>query len=195
MSEARDASTPDLGLPGVLNALGERVRSLRMQRGLTIHEVALQSGISASMVSTVERGQTSASVGTLHSLAETLGVSLNALFLSDGSEDPVTPRSEQVVERTAGGVVRTIVTSHGDNGIEVYDDTYPVGTSHAPRPARHLGWEYGLVIDGRLSVELDESRFELGAGDSIQFAAERVHLLSNIAEGTTRAIWVNLRRF
>ncbi len=195
MSEVRDTSIPDVGLPAVLDALGERVRSLRIKRGLTIHEVALQARISASMVSTVERGQTSPSVGTLHALAEALGVSLNALFLSDSSDDPVTPRGEQVIERTAGGLVRTISTSHGDNGIEVYDDSYPVGASHAPRPSRHLGWEYGLVIEGRLAVDLDESSFELVAGDSIQFPADRVHLIRNIADGPTRAIWVNLRRF
>ena len=186
--------TDEPSLDEVLEGIGSRVRSFRLKSGLTLQELALKSGLSASMLSTVERGQTSASVGTLHALAEAFGISLNSFFLRADQSDPVNRVEEQLIERTAGGVERRLALDNGEHSLELYFDDYPVGARHAIRPSHHAGYEYGLVIEGRLLVELDDESFELNAGDAIQYPARRGHLLSNAGDVPARTVWVNLRR-
>ena len=63
--------------------LSTRVRALRKQRGYTLEELAQRSGVSRSMISLIERGQTSATAAVLGKLAQALQVPLAALFADE----------------------------------------------------------------------------------------------------------------
>ena len=191
---ARRADDREPSLDEVLEGIGTRVRAFRVKNGMTLQELALKSGLSASMLSTVERGQTSPSVGTLHALAEAFGVSLNALFVREDMAQPVTRVEEQIIEITAGGVERRLALDNAEHSIELYVDDYPVGAQHALRPSHHAGYEYGVLIEGHLTVDLDDESFDLGPGDAIQYPARRGHLLRNIGDTAAKALWVNVRR-
>src|SRR4051794_37319317 len=77
---SRRASPPAGEASGTLELLGARIRLLRNARGLTLDTLARATGISVSMLSLVERGRTSASVGTLMALSSALSVSMSELF-------------------------------------------------------------------------------------------------------------------
>jgi transcriptional regulator with XRE-family HTH domain len=65
--------------------LGERIRALRQQQGLTLEDLAGQANISASHLSRLERGQTQPSFIVAAALADHLGVPLSQLLAdSDG---------------------------------------------------------------------------------------------------------------
>jgi transcriptional regulator with XRE-family HTH domain/uncharacterized cupin superfamily protein len=76
-------------MPG---GLGERLRQVRVARGMSVRELARRAGCSASLVSQVERGVTTPSAGVVYSLASELGISLDFLFGTDDVEPAQLPR-------------------------------------------------------------------------------------------------------
>jgi transcriptional regulator with XRE-family HTH domain len=84
-----------------LAAIGNRIRDLRGQKGLTLQALSEQTGLSPSMLSLVERGQTSPSIGTLVVISSALGVHMSDLLAVEDrtARDPVSRASEQPILR------------------------------------------------------------------------------------------------
>ncbi|MCM3695918.1 MULTISPECIES: helix-turn-helix domain-containing protein [Microbacterium] len=182
-------------LESTLAVIGSRVRSLRRERQLTIVELAAMTELSVSMISTVERGQTAPSLTTLHALAEALEVPLASLFVVGmTTESPVVPLDQQTEWETAGGATRRLAVDNLELGVEMYVDTYEPGDTHNRQPSHHRGYEFGLVVDGTLTVALDDEKHQVGPGDAVHYVAQRNHLISNEGDETVRAVWFNLRR-
>lgn len=188
------APPEDGPLDDVLRDIGSRIRGHRRERGLTLNDLADRSGLSVSMLSTVERGRTSPSVATLYSVASALDISLTALFAADAPQDPVVRSADQQVLTTDGGLRRRLALDVPDHQVEVYVDEFPPASAHAAAPSQHPGHEFGVVLDGELVVRLGEAEHHLSDGDAITFAARDVHHIRNDGERPTRAVWINVRR-
>jgi len=63
--------------------LGVRLKLVRMERGLSLREVARQMNVSASFVSQLENGKSQPSVATLYSISQVLDVSIDQLFAAE----------------------------------------------------------------------------------------------------------------
>jgi transcriptional regulator with XRE-family HTH domain len=177
-----------------LTELGGRIRSLRAEQGLTLQTVAERTGLSSSMVSMVERGRTSPSIGTLVAIASALGVHMADLFELevDGSRDAVQRAAEHQVVETANGVLRRLVQVDPRRGVELVVNEYAPGTASAVQVTHHGGYEYGYVLEGVLTVELQNAVHHLEPGDSIAFESTRPHRIVNDGTVQARAVWVNL---
>ena len=77
--------------------LAERIRLLRSRRELSLEALAQSSGVSRSMISLIERGESSPTASVLNKLAVSLGVSLAAIFAEEDRPDasPVARRAQQ----------------------------------------------------------------------------------------------------
>ncbi|WP_433941855.1 helix-turn-helix domain-containing protein [Paenibacillus lautus] len=64
----------------LLKLIGERIKHLRKEQGMTQEELAEKAGINASYIGTVERGERNISIETLEKIIEGLGVSSTAMF-------------------------------------------------------------------------------------------------------------------
>jgi transcriptional regulator with XRE-family HTH domain len=179
-----------------VTAIGSRVRELRAQRGLTLQALADMTGLSASLLSLVERGKTSPSIGTLVAVAHALEVHMGDLVPGEGSirESPVVRRADQQVYSTPEGVTRTVLRDDRVRGLEIAINEYSSGGRSATVATHHGGYEYGVVLEGVLTLELDGENFVLAAGDSIAYDSTRPHRISNEGAGIVRALWVNLDR-
>jgi transcriptional regulator with XRE-family HTH domain len=179
-----------------VQAIGARVRELRNQRQLTLQALADLTGLSASLLSLVERGKTSPSIGTLVSVAYALGLHMNDLVPGESPSEasPVTLRSDQREFRTPDGVTRRVLKDDRTRGIELAINEYAPGGSSAASSLHHEGFEYGVVLDGTLTVYLAEDRHVLRGGDSIGYDSTRPHRICNESKRATRALWVNLDR-
>ena len=146
------------------------------------------------MVSMVERGRTSPSIGTLVAIASALGVHMADLFELDvdGPRDVVQRAAEQQVVETANGVLRRLAQVDPRRGLELVVNEYAPGTASAVQVTHHGGHEYGYVLEGVLTVELQNAAHHLEPGDSIAFESTRPHRIINGGSGRARAVWVNL---
>src|SRR5205809_1623829 len=95
--------------------IAERVRELRAAHGLSLDALAERSGVSRSMISLIERGESSPTAVVLEKLATGLGVPLASLFDAPAATaDPVSRRKDQVEWRDpASGYVRRNVSPPG----------------------------------------------------------------------------------
>lgn len=179
-----------------LLAIGSRVRQLRNERGLTLQTVAEMTGLSASLLSLVERGKTSPSIGTLVSIAHAFEVHMTDLMPGAPAplQLPVLRHDEQRVFATPEGVNRRILRDDRVRGLEVALNEYGPGGMSAESLLHHDGYEYGVVIEGTLTVEVDGQSYELHTGDSIAYDSSHPHRITNNGATEARAMWVNLDR-
>ena len=152
--------------------LAARVRDLRRDRDLTLEQLAALSGVSRSMISLIERQETSPTAAVLNKLADALGISLPALFAGDAKAvdpDPVSRRADQPVwTDPASGYVRRHLSPAGvDSPLELVEVTFPAGeTVVFDNPVRRVGVEQQVwVVKGAMDITHDGRTWTLHAGD------------------------------
>lgn len=176
-------------------AIGSQIRRLRSEKRLTLKDLGERTGVSPSMLSLVERGKTSPSIGTLVAISSALGVHMSDLITDDTrtAEDLVSLRNEQETFTTELGVQRRILRLDRVRGIEIAINEYQPDTGSALSPIHHPGYEYGIVFKGRLTVELQgEGEHELRTGDLISYPSTLAHRIWNHSSGHVQALWINL---
>lgn len=179
-----------------IRVVGERIRQRRKRIGMTLNDLADRTGVSVSMLSMLERGLAGASIGTLVAVSSALGVQMRDLFEqagADESDSPVIRLEEQTEVETAEGVHRRLAVQAQDQGLEVAVNEYAPGTSSNDQPTHHEGMEYGVVIEGSITVELGDKTYVLHPGDAIHYDSTIPHKIANANSTLARAVWVNLR--
>jgi transcriptional regulator with XRE-family HTH domain len=196
--------------------MGERLRTERQAKGLSLRDLAERLRVSPSLISQIETGRARPSVNTLYAIASELEVSLDDLVFIDGRRPaldgggetgpreaavalrghPVQPAHGRTRIRLASGVVweRLTTTSHAET--EFLHVTYEVGGASSPEHEfqRHGGREWGYVLDGRLGVQIGFEDHELGPGDAIALDSTTPHRLVNRGDVPVHAIWFVLGR-
>jgi transcriptional regulator with XRE-family HTH domain len=176
--------------------LGSHVRHLRLLRKLTLSDVGEMTGLSVGMLSMIERGRSNPSIGSLHAVADALGVPMASLVQgvtrSSDAEGGVVRSSGQRVIETTPGAQRRVIVSAPERRIEVSENRYQARTGSGEVPTHHHGFEIGFVLEGHLEVTVDGRTHLLSAGDAIHFESRKSHRFFNPGPHQTRTIWVNL---
>ena len=128
--------------------IGEKVKRLRLQRGLTQEELAARTELSKGFISQLERDITSPSIATLMDILEALGTDI-AAFFNEEQNERVVYRSEDMFIKEAddGGAICWLVTNAQRNALEPILVTLPSGAGTEPDDP-HEGEEFGYVLQG-----------------------------------------------
>ena len=179
-----------------LAAIGLRIREVRLKRAMTLQALSDASRLSQSMLSLVERGRASPSIGSLVVIASSLGVTMSELLAGDPApEDMLVVRSsEQRAIETVQHVVRRLLREDKSRGVSVALNEYEPETGNAERPITHDGFEYGFILEGQLTVEVEGKAYVLQAGDLISYSSRRPHRIWNRSPARVRTLWFNLVR-
>lgn len=185
--------------------IGDELRRVRVSRKLSLRSVATEVGVSASLLSQVETGKTQPSVSTLYSLVNLLGISLDGLMkgqfqgesaaksagYEDGHHGIVQRRSENPVIEMENGVVWERLADGGKDDADPLMVTYEPGSSSSveAKMMRHDALEYGVIIEGTLTLRIESDVHELYPGDSFSFDANRLHMYENNSAKPARGIW------
>ena len=179
-----------------LAAIGVRIREARLARGLTLQALADVSGLSPSMLSLVERGRASPSIGSLIVISSALGSTMSDLLAVEAPADEklVVHEAEQQVIETTQHVVRRLIRQDRARGVSLAVNEYAPHTGNAEVPITHEGYEYGFVLEGELTVEVEGHTHQMHRGDLISYSSRRPHKIWNHSERTVRTLWFNLDR-
>jgi transcriptional regulator with XRE-family HTH domain len=185
--------------------IGEELRRVRVSRKLSLRSVANEVGVSASLLSQVETGKTQPSVSTLYALVNHLGISLDGLMkgqiqhegaggiadYEDGHHGIVQRRSENPIIEMENGVVWERLADGGREDADPLMVTYEPGSSSSVdgKMMRHDALEYGVIIEGTLTLRIENEVHEIYPGDSFSFDANRLHMYENNSAKPARGIW------
>ncbi len=176
-------------------ALGERVRSLREAMDLSLRDLAERSGVSAPMLSQVERGETSPTLAVAEKIAAGLELSLSQLLRLDEDRHVVVLRSGQGrTRRRRGHTVEELTPPLPGQRADVSVHTLAPGaaTGGPDDPPMHEpgSRETAVVLNGTAELFIDGSRHELAEGDSVTFDADLSHHFENNGAADARLIAV-----
>lgn len=152
--------------------LAARVRDLRATNGLTLDQLAELSGVSRSMISLIERRETSPTAAVLNKLADAFGISLPALFageMQDTEPEPISraPRQATWTDPESGYLRRHLTPPGVESSIELVEVIFPAGKTVAfDNPVRIVGIEQQVwVIRGAMEITLNDRTWRLETGD------------------------------
>ena len=179
-----------------LTAIGLRIKEIRLARGMTLQTLSDASGLSPSMLSLVERGRASPSIGSLVVIASAFGVTMSDLVAGDPTpeEKLVVRSSEPKAIETAQHVIRRVLREDRSRGLSVAVNEYAPNTGNADQPVTHDGFEYGYILEGQLTVTVEGTSYVLDVGDLISYSSRRPHRIWNYSEARVRTLWLNLSR-
>ncbi len=170
-------------------AVGPRLRRLRIQRGLSLAEVASAAGISIGFLSALERSQMSVSVGTLRRLARFYRTNILDFFdATEMNARLVRPPQRKVLD--AGPGVRMELLAWGNTVMEPHLFRIAPGAGSGESYA-HEGEEFLFVLRGELQIALDGEEYHLQRGDSFYFESAMPHHWKNPGRAETWLLWVN----
>ena len=191
------ANTPD--------PLGNRIRARRIAAKLSLRELAARTGLTASFISQVERGQTNPSIDSLRLIAKALKVSI-LHFLSDrtltGSSSPAKSASNGYVPLVKAGarskltlpdsgVSYELLTPDLAHKMEAVCGRLAPGAGNVARRLRAPTEEFIFVLSGLLRVTLGTEDHILAAGDTIYFEGTALQRLE-CASTNQEAVWISV---
>jgi transcriptional regulator with XRE-family HTH domain len=185
-------------------SIGERLGELRREHRYSIRKLATRAGVSASLISDVERGRVEPSISTLKRLSSALGTTLTYFFSEPAHQaGRVVRADDRIVLRgeDGAGEVRSAIQTKGirfelaspdqAEAIEAIIGRYEVGASLGDEPVTHEGEEWGMVLSGRLKVWVGDEIHFLDPGDAIWYPSTTPHRMENVAEEPTEYIWID----
>jgi transcriptional regulator with XRE-family HTH domain len=174
--------------------LGESVRLLRQNMGLSLQELGRRAGLSIGMISQLERGLATPSIRTLRMLSLALQVPISFFF----EERPTGPLPRYIVRRgqrrqlrlTPSGVLKESLAPDAAGQMEMYELTLGAGGSSGADFVKHEGEKAGYVLAGTLRLWLDHEAHLLEPGDSFRFPSTVPHMFDNPTDAPTRIVWI-----
>jgi transcriptional regulator with XRE-family HTH domain len=165
--------------------IGQRLRTIREERGLSQRELANLAGLTNGTISLIEKNKTSPSVASLKSLLDAIPISMAEFFATlESQESPkVFYRKHEFVEVSPSSERHVSLRQLGNAGqhtLQVLHETYQPGADTGPEWIVHEGEEAGVVISGEVEVTVDGSIEVLGPGDGYLFDSRLPHRFRNI---------------
>jgi transcriptional regulator with XRE-family HTH domain len=175
--------------------VGLRVRALREAMGYSLRDLAERSGVSAPMLSQVERGETSPTIVVAAKIAAGLELSLSQLLRLDEGEHVAISRAGDRRRYQRGGhrfeeLTPPLPGQRADVSVHTLRPGAATGGSDDPPMHEPGSRETAVVLTGTLALVVDGNRHELRSGDSVTFDADLPHHFENEGEEPTRFLAV-----
>jgi len=163
-----------------LDAVGPRLKRLRLRREITLTELASGTGISASTLSRLEAGLRRPTLEQLLPLARAYGVTLDELVDAPPTGDPRI--NLRPVAGHGGAVILPLTRRPG--GIQAYKFVLPAGDDAAqPELRTHEGYDWVYVLNGTLRLVLGEHDLLLNPGEAAEFDTRTPHWFGATSAG------------
>jgi transcriptional regulator with XRE-family HTH domain len=179
-------------------AIGEKLRFLRLKKKMGLVELGRHTGLSAAMLSKVERGKLFPTLPTLLRIALVFSVGLEYFFSDEKKRHVIAVvrrvERKRFPERPDGGDISFYFESLDFAAVErkinaYYAEFQPLESAKA-RPHQHNGIEFLSVLRGKLEVHIAAETYVLGAGDSIYFDSSLAHSYRRASQSPCSAIVV-----
>jgi len=173
-------STP--AIAATLDLVGPRLKRVRSQRGVTLHDLSERTGISKSTLSRLENGRRRPSLELLLPLAQAYRIPLDDLV---GAPEVGDPRIRLKPRRVHGRTVLPLTRQ--PNGVQAWKIVIPARQS-TPQPRAHDGYEWLYVLSGRMRLVLGAQDLVLDVGEAAEFDTQVPHWFGSTGEGSAEVL-------
>jgi transcriptional regulator with XRE-family HTH domain len=188
-------TTPSPTPTDPIATVGPRIRALREAMSLSLRDLADRSGVSAQMLSQVERGETSPTLAVATKIAAGLELTLSQLLrLDEGRHVAVSRAAGRRSSRRGGHSIEELTPplpgQRADVSLHVLEPGATTGGAADPPMHEPGSRETTVVLVGELALIVEGERHELREGDSVTFDADLPHHFENEGTKPTRFIAV-----
>lgn len=167
--------------------IGQRLKKIRIDRGLSQRELATRAGLTNGTISLIETDKTSPSVASLKSLLDAIPISMAEFF--GALEEPDTQKIfyrasefKQVAPAGPGQVSLRQLGNARDHTLQMLHETYPAGADTGPEYLSHDGEEAGIVTAGQIELTVGDLVEILNTGDGYLFTSRLPHRFRNTGD-------------
>lgn len=162
--------------------IGNKLKSIRNERNLSLDEVAKLTGVSKAMLGQIERAQSNPTVSTLWKISTGLKVSFS--FFVDENQDDLKVIYQNdinpIIEENNKMKLYPIFPFDSNKGFEIFTIELGPGCNHISTPHNDGVEEYIIVTEGQIEITINDKKFILQKGNSIRFMANKPHSYKNI---------------
>ena len=186
--------------------VGPMIRNIRLEKKITINEVAQRTGLTASFISQFERGLTQASIASMQKIAQAIGIRMSDLFneeteltmetadllVAKGPSNPIVVRKAErktMIYPEPEKTVKYLLTGL-DGKFEVIYTLVEPGGGSGGLYSHESDEECLVVLKGSMEVNVGGKIYVLEEGDAITFSSRIPHGWQNIGAETAELIWV-----
>ncbi len=160
--------------------LAKRIKETRKSKGLSLEATSKLSGVSRSMLSQIERGESSPTIATLWNLTRALQVDFAGLLDEGDTGSPIKEimranRTPTIDSQGEGCRIRILSPPDQAGHLEVYEIAFTENGALNSEPHRQGCVEHMTVLEGELSLVAGDGRAKLSSGDTIRYAADCPH--------------------
>ncbi len=169
---------------------GEKLKELRVLKGLTQEELADRCELSKGFISQIERDLTSPSIATLSDILQSLGTTLGEFFSQAPEEQFVFGEADyfEKEDKELANKIEWIIPNAQKNSMEPIRLTLnPGGSTYPDSP--HEGEEFGYVLQGNIEIHLKNHVYKVKKGESFYYMCDKSHYISS-RKGAT-VLWVS----
>ena len=173
--------------------IGNKIKELRMQKGLTQEELADRTELSKGFISQLERDLNSPSIATLIDLLQVLGTTPQEFFTEDETDTQVVFHPQDFFEKEDSELLNKtewIIPNAQKNMMEpIRVSLQPGGSTYIDVP--HEGEEFGYVLTGAIRIHIGNKSYVAKAGDSFYYTPASNHYISCHGKAKAVFIWVS----
>lgn len=180
----------------ILTRLGEKIKSIRKNKGIKIKQLSTRSGLTESSISMIENGKISPSITTINKIAMALSVHPIEFFEIEKHKKWVVTRKgkrDRLQFESVDNAMEFLIKDGRGSKNEIYISYLGPNQKSFEEYVTHDGYKFGYVLSGSIEVELGNEKVRLNDGDTIFFEAVIPHLWKNVDNRDASALWVVTR--
>ncbi len=170
--------------------LGAEIRRLRKKAGLSLEELAKQTGLAEDYLSRIEEETEIPPVGAMLQISRVLSLDAGKLLSRAETQDRTRKKKEGLQRRKRSYAYKTLAPGGATMHLKAFQVTIDPQQDHEMVDYRHEGEEFIHVLAGKVEVTVGENKYKLSKGKSLHFNSAVPHMLRNPGDVKTELIVV-----
>lgn len=171
--------------------VGQRIKGLRAEQGLSLRDLAEISGLSANTISLIENEKNSPTLSTLQCLAQALDVPITDFFQDQGGVTTVfVKKGEGMYTKNANVQMESLGLGLQNQELVPFLITLETGDENTVNEVSHGGQEFVHCLQGEIVYTTRDGQFHLESGDSLLLDAAFPHKCINQSQATAKYLLI-----
>ena len=182
MNESIDGVLPEVDEGAdIRHRVAENMRRARLARGMSLRDMAAETGLSKALMSQIERGVANPTISTLTLIASALDISFSDLTRSTLIE----PQVVRAAQPPVGTEARMLFSMPERHRFDVSEGHIEPGDRGVMSDHGAGSLEYGYVVKGKVELVVGDQTLLLSAGDAVHFSSASPHVYRALDEAST----------